>query len=363
MPGVYISYPFCAQKCTYCNFASGVFPAELEPKYQAKLREEIQKTAWPWVPQTIYLGGGTPSLWPVDDLALTLATIPGHSVAGQLWQEATIECAPGTLSPAKLAAWRAAGLNRISLGVQSFVETELRRTGRKHTAETVAQDVALLRAAGFANFNLDLIVGLAGQTRGSWEHSLASTLALRPPHISIYLLDVDEDSRLGAEVLLNGQRYGARDIPSDADQADFFEWAIGQLAAAGYVHYEISNFALPGAESRHNLKYWELEEYLGFGADAHSQAHGQRWQNAESPADYVQEGEARREAEPANHARERFWVGLRLLGGIAYAGEFPEVVQPLLDDGLLELEHARLRLSRRGLLLANEVFARFLPDV
>jgi oxygen-independent coproporphyrinogen-3 oxidase len=357
MPGVYISYPFCAQKCSYCNFASGVFPKDLEPLYQVKLREEIARTQWPWTPETVYLGGGTPSLWPVEDLAQTLAEIPGRP-----WREATIECAPGSFGIAQTLAWQAAGLNRVSLGVQSFEEKELRRTGRKHTAQTVFDDVARLREIGLNNFNLDLIVGLAGQNRETWRSSVEATLALEPPHISIYMLDVDEDSRLGAEVLLNGQRYGAREVPGDAEQVEFFEWAIERLEAAGYGHYEISNFARPGFESIHNLKYWRLEEYLGFGADAHSQADGMRWQNAETPAEYVAAGEQRQAAETADLDRERYWVGLRLLGGITEDGNFGETIAHLLDDGLLERASGRLRLTRKGLLYSNEVFAHFLPD-
>jgi len=224
MPGVYISYPFCAQKCTYCNFASGVFPKSLEPLYQQRLLAEIAATHWAWTPDTVYLGGGTPSLWPLDDLAAVLNAIPGRP-----WREATMEAAPGSLTPERVAAWRALGINRVSLGVQSFVETEIRRTGRKHTAEIVAADVALLRAHSFDEINLDLIAGLAGQTFDSWRLSVDAVLALDVPHVSVYILEVDEESRLGQEVLLNGKRFGAPDVPSDDMQAAMYEYAAQRL--------------------------------------------------------------------------------------------------------------------------------------
>jgi oxygen-independent coproporphyrinogen-3 oxidase len=355
MPGVYISYPFCAQKCTYCNFASGVFPKNLEPQYQTRLRSEIERTQWPWRPETLYIGGGTPSLWPIEDLVATLAAVPGRP-----WREATLECAPGTLDALKIDAWLQAGINRVSLGVQSFQTNELRRTGRQHDAETVRRDVGLLRRAGLTNINLDLIAGLAGQTRASWSDSLDRLLALESPHVSVYILEVDEDSRLGAEVLLNGQRYGASDVPSEELQVEFYETAVARLAAAAIHRYEISNFARSGFESLHNLKYWRLEEYLGFGADAHSFAGAARWRNEETPTAYIARGESKREREPADPARERYWVGLRLSEGIEDSGAFPFEVRALIDDGLLERQGERVRLTSRGVLLSNEVFERFI---
>ncbi len=355
MPGVYISYPFCAQKCSYCNFASGVFPKALEAQYQERLLGELERAEWPWKPETLYFGGGTPSLWPEADLAAVLRRVPGKP-----WREATMECAPGTLTLEKIEAWLEAGINRVSLGVQSFVSAELRRTGRKHDAETVRRDVAMLRAAGLTNINLDLIAGLAGQTRESWRTSLDQLLELAPPHASVYILEVDEDSRLGAEVLLNGVRFGAPDVPSEELQVEFYDTAVERLAAAGIARYEISNFARAGFESLHNLKYWKLEEYLGFGADAHSLAGGMRWRNAESPAEYVAQGESQQEQETADVARERYWVGLRLLEGVPDRGEYPATIAALTRDGLLERQGERVRLTARGVLLSNEVFERFL---
>ncbi|HEX5226158.1 MAG TPA: radical SAM family heme chaperone HemW [Bryobacteraceae bacterium] len=361
MPGVYISYPFCAQKCTYCNFASGVFPRELEPKYVDALIAEIGAHEWQFTPETVYLGGGTPSGIADVDLKRILDVIPGP------WREATIEAAPGGITPELAAAWARAGINRVSLGVQSFVQRELARTGRKHTAEIVEHEVAMLRAAGIENINIDLIAGLPGQTRASWAESLAWIDRLAPPHVSVYMLEVDEDSRLGAEVLLNGKRYGAPDVPSEELTAEFYETAVGEFARMGIQRYEISNFARPGYESLHNLKYWRLEPYVGFGSDAHSFDCATRSQNVESPAEYVERiarGEsARTESILSNATEERFFVGLRLAHGIEPSTEewrrFEQPIGRFIDEGLLERSGARLRLTDRGVLLSNEVFAEF----
>jgi len=364
MPGVYISYPFCAQKCTYCNFASGVFPRELEPKYVDALVSEIAAHSWNWQPETVYLGGGTPSGMATGDLERILRAIPG---VGQ-WKEATIEVAPGTITSERAAAWMRAGINRVSLGVQSFVQRELARTGRKHTAEIVEREIALLRATGLANINIDLIAGLPGQTRASWAESLAWIERLQPPHVSVYMLEVDEDSRLGSEVLLNGKRYGAPDVPSDELTAELYETAVAELARMGIERYEISNFARPGFESRHNLKYWRLEPCAGFGADAHSFDGAMRRQNIESPGEYVAKIESGETAcvgeTAANAAEERFFVGLRLTRGIELLPEewrtFEQPIQRFLADGLLARDQERLRLTDRGVLLSNEVFAEFI---
>src|SRR5579863_8354270 len=344
MPGVYISYPFCAQKCTYCNFASGVFPREIEAQYLGALRAELRAAAWPWTPETVYLGGGTPSQIDPQALAEALAEIPGRA-GGEKWSEATMEAAPGTLTFEKAAAWACAGINRVSLGVQSFITTELARTGRKHTAAIVEREVALLREAGIEAMNIDLIAGLPGQTRASWSESLDWIEKLGAPHVSVYMLEVDEDSRLGREILGNGVRYGAADVPAEDDIADFYELAVERLARMGIERYEISNFARPGFESRHNLKYWRREPYLGFGADAHSFDGTMRWQNPESAADYVAAPGAieRVAAEPLS---ETFFLGLRLREGIA-SGGFDDVVERFVQDGLLERAGERVRLTSR----------------
>jgi oxygen-independent coproporphyrinogen III oxidase len=365
MPGVYISYPFCAQKCTYCNFASGVFPRELEPRYVDALIAEISAHQWAWTPETVYLGGGTPSAMASRDLERILRAIP-HRDAGVI--EATLEAAPGGITAGLAEAWAHFGFNRISLGVQSFIPRELARTGRKHTAEIVEREVAILRDAGIANINIDLIAGLPGQTRASWAESLAWIERLAPPHVSVYMLEIDEDSRLGSEVLLNGKRYGAPDVPSDEITVELYEAAVEALARLGIFRYEISNFARPGSESLHNLKYWRLEPYEGFGADAHSFDGMTRAQNMESPVEYVERiasGQSPRiESTPAHLGEERFFVGLRLARGIEPSAEdwlrFEQPIGHFIDEGLLERSGSRLRLTNRGVLFSNEVFAEFI---
>lgn len=363
MAGVYLSYPFCAQKCTYCNFASGVFPEGLERQYLEALSAEIADTDLPWRPETVYVGGGTPSRMGLDDLARILSAIPGRP-----WREATIEVAPGTITEERAGGWVRAGLNRMSLGVQSFVQRELARTGRKHTAEIVMHEVTVLREAGLANFNIDLIAGLPGQTMASWKESLQWIEKLEPPHVSVYMLEIDDDSRLGHEVLLNGRRYGAPDVPPDELTAELYETAVSELDRMGIHRYEISNFARPGFESLHNLKYWRLEPYLGFGADAHSLDGGMRFQNVESPAEYVdcwrRSQTPRMGSTPANQAEERFFVGLRLAEGIHPRPEewrrFEAPIQRFVEEGLLASDGERLRLTDRGVMLSNEVFAEFI---
>ena len=356
MPGVYISYPVCAQKCTYCNFASGVFPRDREPLYLDALRSEIRAHHWVWTPDTVYLGGGTPSNIAPDVLRDLLALIPGAP-----WAEATIEAAPGNITPALARAWADAGINRVSLGVQSFVDLEIRRTGRRHTAQIVADEVARLRTAGIRDINIDLIAGLSGQTESSWRESLNWVERLAPEHVSVYMLEVDEDSRLGKELLLGGVRYGALDTPSDDAIAAFYEIAVERLAAMGIARYEISNFARAGHESRHNLKYWRLEPYVGFGADAHSFDGVTRSQNGETVDDYLAGRGCH--TEPAA-GDERLYIGLRLTRGIrpnpADWRRFEQPIRRFLDTGLLETDGDTLRLTNRGVLLSNEVFQEFL---
>jgi len=377
VPGVYLAYPFCAQKCTFCNFASGVFPRELEARYLGALKAEIQAHAWQWKPETVYWGGGTPGNLDLGHLREILETVPGRP-----WLEATIESAPGGLTAEKARAWAACGINRVSLGAQSFVEKEIRRAGRKHTAQTVVEELRLLQSAGISNCNIDLIAGLSGQTVSSWRESLDWIERLAPPHVSVYMLEVDEDSRLGAEMLRGGARYGAAETPAEDQVVDFYEMAVERLAALGIPRYEISNFARPGFESRHNLKYWKMEPYEGFGADAHSFDGLVRRQNPETVEEYVEgienltdesvcptggAGESRdrsltvaaREA-----SEERFFLGLRLAAGIRPApGEWVRFAQPIrrfLDAGLLETEGGVIRLTSRGVLFSNEVFQEFI---
>ncbi len=366
MPGVYLSYPFCAQKCTYCNFASGVYPLERERHYVETLLGEIHGHRWEWLPETVFLGGGTPSSMDPEALGKVLNAIPGRP-----WVEATLEAAPGSITEEKARAWAALGINRVSLGVQSFVESEIRATGRKHTAETVVREMQTLGeqgigGQGIVNCNLDLIAGLPGQTAASWSESLDWIERLAPTHVSVYMLEVDEDSRLGAEILRGGSRYGADRIPEDDRIADFYEEAVERLAGMGIARYEISNFARPGFESRHNLKYWKLEPYVGFGADAHSFDGRVRRSNPESVEEYLAAAapsvvQIETPADPG----ERFYVGLRLSEGVRPTAEewvrFEEPISRFVEAGLVETSAGALRLTGRGVLLSNEVFQEFLP--
>jgi len=261
--GLYISVPFCRTKCTYCNFASDVFSRPVFEKYIARLCAEIKCSpliaeqmgaSFDRVADSIYFGGGTPTLLTVEQLERIFVTIRQnfriHPDA-----EITLECAPGTLSEEMLGCLVRCGANRISLGVQSFVDQEARSVGRLHNRETVLNDIARLRAVGISNINVDLIAGLPHQTRASWEQSLDEVIATGVPHASVYMLEVDEDSRLGRELIAGGQKYHAHFVPDEDLVADMYEVACDRLNAAGIEQYEISNFSRPGFESKHNLKY------------------------------------------------------------------------------------------------------------
>ncbi len=356
MAGVYISYPFCTQKCTFCNFASGVFSPEMRARYEQHLLGEIRAHQWAWLPETVYFGGGTPSLMPREFLRDLLSAVPRERLS-----ETTLECAPGTISSDLPEFWSACGINRVSLGVQSFVTSELRQTGRRHTAETVEGDIARLRQAGIENINIDLIAGLPAQTRESWQTSLDWIERLAPPHVSIYIFEVDEDSRLGNEVLSKGQRYGATTVPDDDLTAELYEYAADRLGRIGITRYEISNFARRGYESRHNLKYWQLEPYAGFGLDAHSFDGERRFSNPDTLPEYL--AAASKESTAANPAEERFFVGLRLSRGIEPTPEewsrFSQPIHKWMDLGMLERAGSSLRLCDRGVLLSNEVLQDF----
>lgn len=366
MLGLYLSIPFCRFKCTYCNFASGVFPrAELE-RYVTALQKEIRGDSGE--ADSIYLGGGTPSLLSPEQLRRIFQTI--HEVFRVSEPEVTLEAAPGSFDDSLVGAWMECGVNRVSLGVQSFVERELRAVGRPHRAEVVADDMGRLRAAGISNISLDLIAGLPHQTPRSWEESLEWVARLRPEHISVYILEVDEESRLGAELLAGGGRFSAAAVPDEDTSADLYLRAGERLEEMGYRQYEISNFALPGRESRHNLKYWEGLPYLGFGVDAHSYDGFERRSNVDSVEEYIarlERGEpptaSREIVDDRRRAEERLFLGLRQNAGVAltaddherYGGE----ISHLATAGLIEFSGGRLRLTPRGRLLSNEVFQAF----
>lgn len=372
--GIYIQVPFCQTKCTYCNFHTGVFSKSLYQPYVEALCREIAARGKQFDQSidTVYIGGGTPSLLDPVHLARLTETL-GAAFSCSL-EESTLEADPETVTSEKAQAWRNAGLNRVSLGAQSFEDKELTAAGRMHRRADISQAVACLRAAGFGNLSLDLIAGLPYQTEESWNGSLGELIHLRPEHVSVYLLEIDEGSRLGREVLASGSRYSAGELPDDDTMAAFYETACKHLGTAGYDHYEISNWALPGYRSRHNLKYWRREPYLGIGAGAHSFDGTKRWANPHDPAQYVAamgQGLPIPEQEeiltPASALDEELFLGLRLLDGIdigrierQYGVALRPRIGNLLNDGLVEMDGPRLRLAPSRIAVSNEVFVELL---
>lgn len=391
--GLYISVPFCRTKCTYCNFASDVFSRAAYQRYVVRVCDDIhharqtaQQLGVAFDPEadSIYLGGGTPTILDSASLERLFVTIrQNFCLLPQT--EITVECAPGTLTAATLDLFLRCGVNRVSLGVQSFVDHEAASVGRLHTRATVLDDIARLRSAGITNINLDLIAGLPHQTIESWETSLDEAIATDAPHVSVYMLEIDQDSRLGRELIAGGTRYHAHFVPDEDLTADLYSAACERLHAAGVEQYEISNFARMGSESRHNLKYWTRQPYFGFGVDAHSMLAGH------TRRDGVSDMKAFRFATPDSldqylpgspllitpvtrraALEEEFFLGLRLTRGIdldcleaAYGTavhEFSATIKELTTVGLLIREEHLLRLTPRGRLLSNEVFERFLSS-
>lgn len=392
--GIYVSIPFCRSKCTYCNFASGVYPAIEHARYVQRLIDEMRGARkWsenigadlPRNVDTIYLGGGTPSLLEPSLIGNLFAAIRAEFDV-EPCAEITVECAPGQVSDTTLAALPAAGVNRVSLGVQSFVDREAGQSARLHSRAVVLNDLKRLCSAGITNLNIDLIAGLAGQTFASWQESVATLIATGVPHASIYMLEVDDDSRLGRELLSGGARYHADLVPADDAIARMYEYAIDALAAAGLDQYEISNFAQPGFESQHNLRYWQRRPYLGLGLDASSMLHESAGSSVGAQSGYVlrftttDDLKAYLEASqppdtawlsPERRHEEAWFLGLRLNRGVSLAevrGEFNdepvaralEAVARLADRGLLLFDGEVVRLTPQGRLLSNDVFQEFL---
>jgi oxygen-independent coproporphyrinogen-3 oxidase len=422
--GIYISVPFCRTKCSYCNFASDVFSRAVferyvdrvcadvanAPQIATEMGGQMERTV-----DSIYLGGGTPTVLEAAQLERIFATVRQQFDVSSA-AEITVECAPGTLAPATLDSLLRCGVNRVSLGVQSFVDQEAAAVGRLHQHATVLADIARLRTAGITNINIDLIAGLPHQTPGSWEYSLTETIATGAPHASVYMLEVDEDSRLGRELLAGGTRYHAHFVPDEEAIADFYLAACERLQSSGITQYEISNFAREEFESRHNLKYWTRQPYFGFGIDAHSmllidreghspsaslsraskedrEGHGLSRADAKhnrepgfspcdldavrfAPSDSLEQymsGSALQWTPVSRSAalEESFFLGLRLTRGISLrnlAAKFGEqafetartAIADFVEDGLMEQRGDFVRLTARGRLLSNEVFEKFI---
>lgn len=392
--GLYISIPFCRSKCTYCNFASGVYPASeheryvdrliqdlsLAPDWAARMRVELPRTV-----DTVYLGGGTPSLLAPELLERLFGAVRAQFDV-EPDAEITVECAPGQIADETLEAFISVGVNRVSLGVQSFIDREAQVSGRFHSRAVVEKDLGRLRIAGIDNLNVDLIAGLAGQTSASWEESISVLLDSGIPHASVYMLEVDEDSRLGREMLAGGARYYAELVPTDDSIAQMYSRAIERLGQAGFEQYEISNFCRPGFSSRHNLRYWERRPYLGLGLDASSML-----REALRAADSLESGSVLRSTttsdlgaflsrtgpienawlSPARQYEEAWFLGLRLNRGVEIAAlerEFGRaalkramaVVGRLIEEGLMVSDSKAVRLTPQGRMLSNDVFQEFL---
>jgi oxygen-independent coproporphyrinogen-3 oxidase len=421
--GAYISVPFCRAKCSYCNFGSGVLGsgvfgagasgdrarragasgADRMERYVERVCTEIgsarkraaeMRAELPGRVDTVYFGGGTPSLLGAEQMRRLFAALRGEfEVTADA--EITIECAPGQMGDETLDELLRLGMNRVSFGVQSFVDAEARAVGRSHTRAMCLAEIARMRAAGVEEINVDLIVGLPRQTAASWRESVDVALGSGVPHVSVYMLEVDEDSRLGRELMAHGTRYGAESVASEDETAERYAAACEWLEANGVMQYEISNFARKGHASRHNVKYWRREPYVGFGLDAHSMLRrgegAVRWGNTSDLEKYLagrgQGTENREQDELGIFAvdteveriglergfEEAMFLGLRMNEGVdleALRAEFgAELMQGAVaalsdveEAGLVERKGSWLRLTAWGRMVSNEVFSRLLVE-
>jgi oxygen-independent coproporphyrinogen-3 oxidase len=371
MFGLYVHIPFCSAICNYCNFNRGLFDAGLKARYVEALVAEIR--AYPVRPaaDTIYIGGGTPSLLsPADVSAVIQACRSVFELASAT--EVTLEANPETVTVDLLEGFRRAGVNRVSFGVQSFRDDELRRLSRLHSADRARAAFKEARTAGFDNVSLDLMMWLPGQQVGEWLESLDQAIALVPEHLSLYMLEVYPNAPLKDEMA----RAAWSQAPDD-EVAVMYVTAMERLEAAGYRQYEISNVARTGRRSRHNLKYWTDGEWVGFGCGAHSTVGGVRWKNVSATDDYVDRVTRgaplevdRRYLTPEERLGDALLTGLRVTDGVDLASveakygvdtwqRFGRDLQPFVDAGLLLVEPGRWRLTRPGMLLAHEVMAVF----
>lgn len=378
--GLYVHLPFCRQKCFYCDFPSYAGQEGRMAVYVEALLGELAREGAPlraaWgPPRTVYLGGGTPTALPPALMERLLAGLREFLAAAPDALEFTCECNPGTVDAAYLSLLRAGGVNRLSLGVQTFDDALLRRIGRIHTAAQARAAVRQARAAGFRNLSLDLMYGLPGQTLAGLEMSVQQALALAPQHISIYGLQVEEGTAFA-----RAQAAGRLALPSDEESEAMYDYMTTALPAAGYARYEISNFARQGFESRHNLGYWQDVPYLGVGAAAHSYLDGQRYENPRGIEEYLaalrESGRARREEEPLTRAtsmEEFAFLALRTARGIdrarfaarfgcELASVYADAIARMRARGFLEEDAQGVRLTPLGMKYGNWVFEAFLLD-
>jgi putative oxygen-independent coproporphyrinogen III oxidase len=387
--GLYIQIPFCESKCSFCNFSSRVERPEAFGEYCTAVCQEIDR-----LPEnlerrgiapeilsapvnTIYFGGGTPPIVGAENLARIIACLHQQFNFAET-PEFTLETTPGSADDEFLREARALGINRLSIGAQSFCGRELKAVGRLHSSDETIALVRGARSCGFDNISLDLIAGLPHQTRASWQTSLQAVSELRPAHLSVYIFEIDEKSRLGREVIEHGSRYHAGDVPGEDFMAEAYETAREFLGAEGYAQYEISNYALPGYESLHNRKYWRLEPYLGLGAGAHSFDGEHRWSNATEPGEYSRRLAASespvadfRALSTREQLEEFFFLGLRQSEGIDLkaarerwgvetVGRWEPTVLNLVSQGRLRFRNERLVMPEQAFLVSNEIFQEFL---
>jgi putative oxygen-independent coproporphyrinogen III oxidase len=375
MLGLYIHIPFCSAICNYCNFNRGLFDGELKERYVGALIREIaaagQAGGAGRGADTIFFGGGTPSLLePAEVAAIIGACCSAFEVAAD--REVTLEANPETVTTQRLAAYREAGVNRVSFGVQSFRDDELRRLSRLHGADRARAAYRDARSAGFDNISLDLMMWLPEQRVDEWLESIDQAIGLAPDHLSLYMLELYPNAPLKEDMARAQWSQGP-----DADAAEMYMTAMERLETSGYEQYEISNVARPGRRSRHNLKYWQDEEWLGFGCGAHSTDAGARWKNVSGTEDYIDR--VRRGASTAvdihrltaaEQLGDALFTGLRLADGVNLAQvntrygvdvweRYGAELVPFIEPGLLQVSGDRLKLTRRGMLLAHEVMAVF----
>jgi putative oxygen-independent coproporphyrinogen III oxidase len=362
--GLYIHIPFCSSRCSYCDFATGIYQSELAEAYVRALVKEIEtsSTAGARV-DTIYFGGGTPSLLDPSQLGRILNAVRDRFDLAKA-TEITLEINPGSATPERLRAFRELGINRASFGLQTFDDRELAKLGRSHTAADARRTFHDLRAAGFANISFDLIAGLPGQTLARWERNVAEALELQPEHLSFYLLEVHSGTPLAQHI-----ERGIQSKPDEDLAAVMYETMLERAAAAGYEHYEISNLCRAGFESRHNTKYWTGEPYFGFGCSAHSyDGVNRRWSNQRDVLEYVKLVERGSEPVVEEHElttedlrSEALFLGLRLMRGVSrdLCKAYETDVERFREAGLMEVQGDLIRLTRHGALLSNEVFSAF----
>jgi oxygen-independent coproporphyrinogen-3 oxidase len=373
--GVYIHIPFCRTKCNYCHFVIRPWKRASAERYHKALLQELDaffaRCWWTDEADSIYFGGGTPSLVPVEHIAEILAACRRRfPVSADC--EISLESNPGTLTADKAAAYREMGINRVSIGAQSFDDLELVTIGRDHTGNQVDESVAQLRESGIRDVNIDIMLGLPGQTEEHWRRNLERTSALAPDHISVYMLDLDERSPLYHHIAK-----GRCTVPDDDLISNLYLRTLRHFADCGYEQYEISNFAFPGHHCRHNLKYWLREPVLGFGVGSHSYDGQFRYANYSSMNAYLQAVESgkspvewRERVESSQALEETLFLGLRLNRGVDWQGlrqnydlreleAYESSLREMSASGLLEWKDCVIRLTTRGMLLSNEVFQRF----